>query len=198
MTDSALDRPDVHALRDETCSLLAGRVVEVGFGSGLNVWHYPTAVTRVHAVEPLSAARALAGPRISASSVPVTFDGEDAQRLPFDDGSLDAALLTFTLCAIPDPAAATSELYRVLVPGGTVAFLEHGRSPDPGVRRWQRRLNGLNLRVDGCHLDRVAPELLHRAGFSVSVTREHYLARVPRFAGYLYQGSARKPAVPAD
>jgi SAM-dependent methyltransferase len=191
---SGLDRPDVAELRHQVCSTLTGEVVEIGFGSGLNVSHYPGGVRRVHAVEPSRLARKLAEPRLSTTAVPVIFDADDAQRLPFDDASMDCALVTFVLCTVGDPALAAAELHRVLVPGGTVAFVEHGRSPDPSVQRWQRRLNGVNRRLCGCPLDRVAPDILAGAGFAVTVSAERYLDRVPRFAGYLYQGTARKAA----
>lgn len=190
---SALDRPDVAVLRDGVCAALSGEVVEIGFGSGLNVGHYPAGV-RVYAVEPSRVARKLAGPRVAAAAAHISFEGDDAQRLPFGDGSLDGALVTFALCAIADPVTAAAELHRVLVPGGTVSYLEHGSSPHLDVQRWQRRLNGLNLTLSGCRLDRVAPDILIDAGLELTSSKEHYLAGVPRFSGYLYQGTARKVA----
>ena len=110
---------------------LTGRVVEVGFGSGLNVPHYPPEVDVVLAVEPAAVARRLAEQRVAGCPVPVEHVGLDGQQLPLDDASCDAALFTFTLCTVPDPALALSEVHRVLRPGGTVHFLEHGLSPDP-------------------------------------------------------------------
>ena len=119
---------------------LSGRVVEVGFGSGLNLPHYPFDVDVVLAVEPAATARRLAERRIRESSVRVEHVGLDGQHLPLDDASCDAALFTFTLCTVPDPARALREVQRVLRPGGAVHFLEHGLSPDPGVAKWQRRI----------------------------------------------------------
>src|SRR5262249_60059140 len=116
--------------RRRVCAGLAGDVVEIGFGSGLNVPFYPAAVTRVAAVEPSDLSWRLARDRVSAAHVPVQRAGLDGQRLPFEDGSHDAALSTWTLCTIPDVAAALGEVRRVLKPGGELHFLEHGLAPD--------------------------------------------------------------------
>jgi SAM-dependent methyltransferase len=194
VNEKGLDRPDIAALRDRACAQLSGDVLEVGFGSGLNVKHYPPAITRILAIEPSAGARRKAGPRIEHSRVPVEFAGEDGQRLPLADGTADSALVTWVLCAIPDPVATAREIYRVLAPGGVVSFLEHGLSPDPAVVRWQRRLNPVNLRLAGCRLDRNAADILGRAGFVTDRLDTYYLEHVPRSNGYVYEGTVRKPA----
>jgi SAM-dependent methyltransferase len=156
-------------LRRRVCAGLAGDVVEIGFGSGHNVPFYPAAVTRVAAVEPSDLSWRLAGERVRASRVPVRRAGLDGQRLPLGDGSCDAALSTWTLCTIPDAAAALSEVRRVLRPGGELHFLEHGLAPDENVRRWQRRLDPFQERLfGGCHLTRPIVDLLTAAGFTVT------------------------------
>jgi SAM-dependent methyltransferase len=156
-------------LRRRVCAGLTGDVVEIGFGSGHNVPFYPAAVTRVAAVEPSDLSWRLAGERVRASRVPVRRAGLDGQRLPLDDGSCDAALSTWTLCTIPDAAAALSEVRRVLRPGGELHFLEHGLAPDENVRRWQRRIEPLQERLfGGCHLTRPIVDLLTAAGFTVT------------------------------
>ena len=109
----------VEPLRRRVCEGLAGDVVEIGFGSGLNIPFYPAAVTRVAAVEPAELGWKLAGKRLGGTSVPVHRSGLDGQSLPFPDDSFDAALSTWTMCTIPDVAAALRELRRVLKPGGT-------------------------------------------------------------------------------
>ena len=120
----------VEPLRSRVCEGLEGNVVEIGFGSGLNVPFYPAAVTGVSAVEPAGVGWKLAQTRVSESSVPVQRSGLDGQSLPFADESYDSALSTWTLCTIPDVAAALAEIRRVLKPGGTLHFLEHGLAPD--------------------------------------------------------------------
>jgi ubiquinone/menaquinone biosynthesis C-methylase UbiE len=154
---------------------LHGTVVEIGFGSGLNVPVYPPEVTHVYAVEPALVARQRAEGRIADSHVEVIHVGLDGQSLPLEDHSCDGALSTFTLCTIPDVDAALRELRRVLKPGGALHLLEHGRSPDEAVARWQRRLEPAQKRLaDGCHLTRDPLELVTSAGFTVRDQHQRY------------------------
>jgi ubiquinone/menaquinone biosynthesis C-methylase UbiE len=132
--NTACGTKTVEPLRRRVCEGLAGGVVEIGFGSGLNVPFYPAAVTRVAAVEPSDLGWQLAGQRLKAAGVPVQRSGLDGQSLPFEDNSYDAALSTWTLCTIPDADAALREVRRVLRSGGTLHFLEHGLAPDENVR----------------------------------------------------------------
>jgi len=181
-------------LRDRVCAGLAGDVVEIGFGSGLNVPFYPRAVTRVTAVEPSDASWRLASGRVSAAAVPVQRSGLDGQSLPFADGSYDAALSTWTLCTIPDAAAALGELRRVLRPGGTLHFLEHGLAPDESVRRWQHRLDRLHQRlVGGCHLTRQIAGLVTAAGFTITELDVFYQDSRPKVTGAESLGIAVAP-----
>src|SRR6266571_1518417 len=171
-------------LRRRVCEGLAGDVVEIGFGSGLNIPFYPAAVTRVAAVDPAEVGWQLAGQRLRTASVPVQRSGLDGQSLPFADASYDAALSTWTLCTIPDVAAALSELRRVLKPGGTLHFVEHGLAPDESVQRWQRRLEPLQKRVfGGCHLTRPIVDLLTTAGFEITELDTFYEKGAPKFGG---------------
>jgi ubiquinone/menaquinone biosynthesis C-methylase UbiE len=168
-------------LRERVCAGLHGQVVEIGFGSGHNVPFYPESVQRVAAIEPSQLSWKLAQDRVSASTVTVEQSGLDGQSLPFADNSFDAALSTWTLCTIPDPALALTEVYRVLRPGGTFHFIEHGLAPDEDVQRWQRRLEPLNRRlVGGCHLTRPILDLLKAAGFSVEQVDVFYEAGAPK------------------
>ena len=182
-------------LRRRVCEGLAGNVVEIGFGSGLNIPFFPAAVTQVAAVEPADLGWKLAGPRLKASSVPVQRSGLDGQSLPLADDSYDAALSTWTLCTIPDAAAALREVRRVLKPGGTLHFLEHGLAPDERVRRWQRRLDPLEQRIfGGCHFTRPIVELLTAAGFTITDLDVFYEKGAPKFAGADSLGTAVSPS----
>jgi SAM-dependent methyltransferase len=168
-------------LRERVCAGLHGRVLEIGFGSGHNVPFYPATVERVSAIEPSQLSWKLAQDRLAASTVTVEQSGLDGQSLAFDDDSFDAALSTWTLCTIPDPLLALSEVRRVLRPGGSLHFIEHGLAPDANVQRWQRRLEPLNKRVaGGCHLTRPILDLLGTAGFSVEQVEVFYEAGAPQ------------------
>jgi len=174
--DRALSTGPVMALRDRTCRGLEGRVLEIGFGSGLNVGAYPPAVVSVDAVEPSARAWALSERRRAGSAVPVARAGLDGQALAAPDASYDAVLSTFTLCTIPDAAAALAEVRRVLRPGGRLHLLEHGLAPDRRVSAWQRRCDGLQgLVAGGCHLTRDAPALVEAAGLRVQSLEQSYL-----------------------
>jgi SAM-dependent methyltransferase len=181
-------------LRRRVCAGLAGDVVELGFGSGHNVPFYPAAVTRVTAVEPSDVGWRLAAERVKAASVPVRRSGLDGQSLPFPDDGFDAALSTWTLCTIPDAAAALREVRRVLRPGGTLHFLEHGLAPDERVRRWQRRLEPVQYRLaGGCHLTRPILDLLTDAGFTLGEVDTFYEQGAPKFEGADSLGTAVSP-----
>jgi ubiquinone/menaquinone biosynthesis C-methylase UbiE len=167
-------------------------VLEVGFGSGLNVPHYPPTVRRVRAVDPATVGRQLAADRVAASSIPVEHVGLDGARLPLDDSSVDSVLSTWTMCTIPDIEGALSEIRRVLRPGGTLHFLEHGRAPDPSVVKWQDRLDPIQQRLfGGCHLNRPIDDLVRDSGLRIA-TIENYYLKGPKPLGYMYEGRATK------
>ena len=120
--------------------------------------------------------------------------GLDGQSLPFEDNSYDAALSTWTLCTIPDVAGALGELRRVLKPGGTLHFVEHGLAPDERVRRWQHRLEPVQKRVfGGCHLTRPIADLLTTAGFTITELDVFYEKRAPKFEAAYSLGTAVSP-----
>jgi len=155
---------------------LHGTVVEIGFGSGLNMGLYPLAVTEVVAVEPSLLARERATARIASAGIPVRHVGVDGQSIPLPDNSCDSALSTFTLCTIPDVEAAISEVQRVLRPGGAFHFLEHALAPDSSVAKWQHRLEPTQRRLaGGCHLTRDPVALLVAAGMDVDVVTSRYV-----------------------
>ena len=169
-------------LRNRVCEGLHGHVVEIGFGSGLNIPFYPNSVDGVEAIEPADLGWKLARKRLADSPVPVERCGLDGQSLPLADDSCDTALSTWTLCTIPDAIAALHEVRRVLKPGGTFHFVEHGLAPDDEVQKWQRRLDPLQQRLfGGCHLTRPILDLLTRAGFTVTDVDIFYDEGSPKF-----------------
>ncbi len=195
LAEASLRGREIGELRREACAPLTGRVLELGFGSGLNVRWYPPAVTSVAAVEPSDVAWRMAERRRARATVPVERRGVDGQRLEEPEASYDAVLTTFTLCTIPDAERALAEVRRVLRPGGQVCFLEDGLAPDARVAAWQRCLEPVQRRVaGGCHLTRPVPELLCRAGLEVTVLRSSYLPgpRVARPWTYGCLGTARR------
>lgn len=186
-----MDGKQTRRLRAEVCAPLAGEVVEVGFGSGLNLPHLPDAVVRLRAVDPMKRGRDLAAKRLAATTVPVEFIGLDGQELPLEDESVDAVLATWTLCSIPDAVAAVREVRRVLKPGGKFHFIEHGRAPDERVRKWQDRLNGIQNRVAcGCNLNRDIPALIESGGLTIEELETFYAKGVPKTFAWTYQGVA--------
>ncbi len=190
----ACARPLFAKGRTMVCEGLHGVVIEVGFGAGNNIDFYPTTVTKVLAVEPSATSNREAAKRSAASQTPIEHVGLDGQRLELGDASCDSALLTFTLCTILDPRAALRELYRVVRPGGTLHFLEHGLAPDPGVARWQRRFEPIEIVLaDGCHLTRDPVALVRDAGFNITTLDQRYAAG-PKPWTYMTLGVAARPS----
>ena len=181
-------------LRQRVCEGLHGQVLEVGFGSGLNIPFYPEAVSGVAAVEPADTGWKLAGKRLAGTNIPVDRKGLDGQQLPLPDDSCDAALSTFTMCTIPDVGAALGEIRRVLKPGGTFHFLEHGLAPDESVRRWQHRFEPIQKRLfGGCHLTRPIADLVTAAGFTITDIDVFYEEGAPKPVGAASLGVATAP-----
>src|ERR1700753_1710838 len=187
-----LGTEDTFELRARVASHLTGEVLEIGFGSGLNVPFYPAGLTRVRALDPATVGRKLAAGRVAGSPVPIEYIGLDAQRIPLPDASVDSVLTTWTLCTIPDVAQALAEVRRVLRPGGTVSFVEHGRSPDLAVARNQRRLEPVqSLVFGGCKLTRPIDEIIPAGGLGLSGLKQYYQPGL-RATSYTYEGQARR------
>jgi SAM-dependent methyltransferase len=177
--------------RRKVCAELSGTVLEIGFGSGLNLPHLPAAVTRLLAVDPSQQGRHIARKRLARASCEVQFIGLDAERLAAEDESVDAALCTFTLCTIPHVDQALREVRRILKPGKKLYFLEHGRAPDAKIARRQDRLNGLQRAIaGGCNLNRDIAKLVSDAGFALEAVEAGYFPKTPKTHGFLLRGSA--------
>jgi ubiquinone/menaquinone biosynthesis C-methylase UbiE len=193
VVDRACGTEELERWRARVTEGLAGTLVEIGFGSGLNVPVYPAAVTDVYAVEPALTARRLAETRVAESHVTVHHVGLRGEEIPLDRDSCDGALSTFTLCTIPGVEQALAEVRRVVRPGGRLHFLEHGRSPDAGVRAWQHRIEPVQkLLADGCHLTRDPVELVEAAGFEMERVESRY-GRGPKPWTWFTEGEAVNP-----
>ena len=191
--DLLMDRSFLAKHRQHLLATAHGDVLEIGFGTGLNLLHYPSQVRRITAVDPNPGMYRLAQRRIKRSKIEVDQRLLSSERLPFEDGTFDCVVSTFTLCSIKNVGQALDEVYRVLKPGGRFLFLEHGLSPKPNVQKWQRRLNWLEMHLaDGCHLDRNMKELVVARPFSSVEVEEFYMEKSPKTHGYLYRGIARK------
>jgi ubiquinone/menaquinone biosynthesis C-methylase UbiE len=192
IVDLTMRGDDVEKARARVAAGLDGEVLEIGFGSGLNIPYYPAKLTRVWAVDPAAVGRKLAAKRAAASAVPIEYIGLDAQRLPVGDASADHVLSTWTLCTIPDPMVALAEVIRVLRPGGAFHFVEHGLSPHAKVARMQDRLTPLQRRVaGGCHLNRPIDQLVTASGLQVTQLETFYM-KGPRAMQYTFEGIAVK------
>jgi SAM-dependent methyltransferase len=191
LMNAVMNTDENREIRSRVCADLQGTVVEIGFGSGLNVPHYPTGVDTVHAVEPAARSVALASERIEAASAHVHHTGLTGEYIDLPNASADAVLSTWTLCSIPDVDAALAEIRRVLKPGGTLHFVEHGISPDPKVARRQGRIEPINKALlGGCQLTRDIPALLTRAGFVIDTMTTYQHAKEPKPFGWTFEGRA--------
>jgi ubiquinone/menaquinone biosynthesis C-methylase UbiE len=191
--DFVLNTPLVAQHRRELLSGVSGEILEIGFGTGLNLPNYPEHVRKITVVDPNPGMHGLAQKRVRQTPIEVDQRILSSEQLPFENETFDCVVSTFTLCSIEDVRRALDEVYRVLRPGGRFLFLEHGLCPDSHVQKWQRRLNWLERHLaDNCHLDRNMRELVTKQPFANVDIKEFYLEKTPRTHGYLYQGVASK------
>ena len=192
LTHWACGHPQLAWHRAALIPAARGQVLEIGVGSALNLDYYNAAsISSLTGVDPSQQLLAYAEKRTDRVTFPVNLITASAESLPIPERSIDTIVVTFSLCTIPDVAAALEEMRRVLKPTGRLLFCEHGLAPDVSVQRWQRRLDPLwNKIAGGCHLSRDIPRLLSDAKFQCAELQSAYLPRTPRFAGFVYRGSA--------
>jgi len=179
--------------RERVVSAVEGRALEIGIGSGLNLPFYPPQVVEILGLEPAPRLMAMARRAATLQSLPVTFIEGSAEAIPLEDNSIDTVVTTWTLCTIPAVAQALAEVRRVLRPNGQLLFVEHGLSPDDGVRKWQDWLTPAWKRIGGgCHLNRPIQALIKNAGFAITQLETGYM-QGPKPMTFLYEGRA-KPA----
>lgn len=192
LTNLACGTKPTRRQRDKIVHRAYGDVLEIGFGSGLNLAHYDDEkVRKVFGLEPAEGMRALAKARIEASNLDVELIDLPGEEIPLDDNSVDSVLVTYTLCTIPDAVAALRGMRRVLKPRGHLFFCEHGKAPDVSVQQWQQRINPVWRRfAGGCNMDRDIPTLLQEGGFTIEDDNRMYIPGL-RVLSYNYWGSAR-------
>lgn len=192
LIDKACGVGQIQAQREIVVPQARGEVLEIGIGSGLNLPFYNTKnVSKVWGLEPSAEMRAKAKLMAAKASVPVSFLDLPGEEIPLDTHTVDTVLVTYTLCTIPDVAAALLQMRRVLRPNGRLIFCEHGQAPDASVRRWQDRLDPIWGKVSGgCHLNRPIDALIKQAGFEIETLETGYIAS-PKFAGFNYWGTAK-------
>jgi len=193
LLDLAMSSKVFREPRTRTLARARGRILEIGFGTGMNLAHYPASVKRIEAIDPDLDLDRFSGPRIEASRIEVDFHHLDAEHLPFESERFDTIVSTLTLCSIPDVRHALGEIRRVLKPGGQFLFLEHGRAPDAGVSRWQDRITPAWKPLGGgCHLNRPMRELVAGAGLRLESVKAYYLHGLPRVFGFMTEGLASR------
>lgn len=191
LMDHVMRGAEFQQLRTGVLQSAAGEVLEIGIGTGLNLAHYGPTVLRVRAVDPTPMLPARVAERRGGVSFPVEITHQSAERLPYEDRTFDCVVSTWTLCTITDPVRALQEVGRVLKPGGKFLFLEHGRSDDQKITRWQDRLNPVqNIIGCGCNLNRRIDDLIAQAGLTITQLDRFAMQGVPRIGGEMYRGTA--------
>jgi len=191
LTDLAMRNKEATRYRSQLVPKASGTVLEIGAGSGLNLPFYGTAVDRLYALDPSEELLQMARKKAGAARFPVEFLMHTGEELPLDGRCLDMVVTTWTLCTIPDPAKALKEMRRVLKPGGTLLFAEHGLAPDASVRVWQDRLNPFWRKVTGgCNLNRKMDQLIQDSGFTIVQLDKAY-AKGLRPMSFIYSGCAQ-------
>lgn len=179
--------------RQKLLADVAGHVVEVGFGTGLNLPFYGDGVLSLTAVDPNQGMNRLAEPRIAQAKFPVAHRQISAEKMPFDNDSVDAVVSTWTLCSIPDVTAALAEIKRILKPTGTFYLVEHGLSPNHQLAKWQNRLTPVQKIVaDGCHLNRDMKKIVEQAGFEWVQCKHFNAQKIPHLFSWMTMGQAKK------
>jgi ubiquinone/menaquinone biosynthesis C-methylase UbiE len=187
----SMSRPGLAEERRQALAQVQGDVLEIGFGTGLNLAHYPPKARKITALDTNAVVLARAEEQLGESAIEVERLVGSSERLPMAAGSFDSVVSTFSLCSIRDVAAALGEVRRVLRPGGRFFFLEHGLSAEPRIARWQHRFTPITRWLgEGCHLDRPIRQLVEAAGFQRVDCDEHEFPSMGKLGGYLYRGVA--------
>jgi len=192
LIDSACSQPPMTNLRSRYVSQAAGKVLEIGIGSGLNLSHYGCAVESITGVDPAEALTQKARQRADRIRADVTVIGVSGESIPVRSETFDTVVCTWTLCSIPDPQAAIAEMYRALKPDGKLIFVEHGQSPEPKISKWQQRIEPYwKVVAGGCHLTRRIDDLVTAGGFEIKSFESGY-QKGPKIAAFMMHGIATR------
>ena len=190
LIEAGCSQPLLMKLRAAYVPQASGKVLEIGIGTGLNLQYYDAQRVELTGLDPAAELTGRAEARAQELELPVNMLGVSGESIPAEDKTFDSLVCTWTLCSIPNVESALDEMYRVVKPGGKLFFIEHGRSPDISVARWQRRIEPFWKRIaGGCHLTRSADELIGESGFNIMETESGYLPG-PKFAAYMTHGIA--------
>ena len=190
--DFAMSGESLEQYRQQLLEDVSGEVLEIGFGTGLNLPHYPDKIKKITTIDPNPGMQKKARSRIAASKIDVDYRVLNGESLPMADASFDSVVCTWTLCSIPQADRAISEVYRLLKPGGKFFFIEHGLSKDSAIKTWQNILTPIQkIIADGCHLNRNIQHLVKQKFPNVTV-EQFYDPSLPKVIGYMYRGIATK------
>ncbi len=189
--DKVMDNEEFHGYRRELLAPARGRVLEIGFGTGLNAPFFPSAVERVVAIDPNDGMQKRAAKRVAGATVPIEMRLAAGEKLPADDASFDCVVTSLVLCSVDDVDQTLAEIARVLKPGGQYLLFEHGLCDDPKIQKWQHRLNGFQQRVfGGCHLTRPVRKSVEHGGFKFESAHDFYIKAAPKFGAFCTMGTA--------
>jgi ubiquinone/menaquinone biosynthesis C-methylase UbiE len=192
--DSSMDSPQINEGRKNILSKITEEeILEIGFGTGINIKFYPDNVKKIIALEPNKGMVKQARKKVDQKKTRIEFVEQSGESLPFPDNSINAIVSTYTLCSIKNITSALNEIFRVLKTGGKYYFLEHGLADNSKTQKWQHRLNPIqNIWADGCNLNRDMKSLITDAGFKIIELKNYYMERDPKIVGYMYEGIAVK------
>ena len=190
--DFAMSGSDLSEYRQQLLADVSGDILEIGFGTGLNLPYYPDKIDKITTIDPNPGMRRLARSRIEASEITVDYKVLNGESIPLADASFDSVVCTWTLCSIPLVDRAIAEIYRLLKPGGKFYFIEHGLSHEDSIKVWQNRLTPVQkIIADGCHLNRQIDAIVRRKFVNLTV-EQFYAPKLPKVIGYMYRGVAIK------
>ena len=190
--DFSMSGSNLQEYRQKLLADVSGEILEIGFGTGLNLPHYPKEVNKITTIDPNPGMQKLARSRIVKSHITVDYKVLNSESLPMIDSTFDSVVCTWTLCSIPLVDRAIAEIHRVLKPGGKFYFIEHGLSSETQIQVWQNRLTPIQKVIaDGCHLNRKINDIVQKK-FPNVITEQFYAPKLPKVIGYMYQGVAVK------